>query len=172
MHRDSISLELLTEENFPLVRTICRKDIPEEYVDTVDNLMELTRYGNEHHCLGHTYVVNYEKKYIGILLLGEAIPWETDPKEMREVPFYRLMGFVLDQNFRGQGIGGAVLEMAVQQVYRDFGPRPISLGCHKDNRAAERFYLRHGFVKTQAMEGNDYYFFRYPIPETSSEKNS
>ncbi len=36
------------------------------------------------------------------------------------------------------------------------------MGVHKDNIDAARFYERHGFVKTEAMEGNDYYFFRYP----------
>ena len=30
---------------------------------------------------------------------------------MRETPFYRLMGFVLDRSFRGQGIGGAVFKL-------------------------------------------------------------
>ena len=100
------------------------------------------------------------KNTIGLILLGEAIPWETDPPEMRREPFYRLMGFVVDRQHRGRGIGGEILEKTIQIVYRDFGRRPIALGCHKDNTRAERFYLRHGFKKTNAMEENDYYYLR------------
>ena len=47
----------------------------------------------------------------------------------------------------------------------DTGVRPIALGCHKDNHKAEKFYIRHGFKKTDVMEGNDYYYLRYPSIE-------
>ena len=87
--------------------------------------------------------MKYNENSIGLILLGEAIPWETDPPEMSKEPFYRLMGFVVDKK------------------YRDYGKRPIALGCHKDNIQAERFYLRHGFKKTNVMEGNDYYYLRF-----------
>ena len=40
--------------------------------------------------------------------------------------------------------------------------RPIALGCHKDNKLAADFYVRHGFRKTMYMEGNDFYYLRYP----------
>ena len=124
-------------------------------------LMDITDYGLDHHCFGHTFVVKHCGKPIALILLGEAIPWETDPPEMKKEPFYRLMGFVVDKEYRGCGIGGEILEKTIQLVYRDFGERPIALGCHKDNIRAERFYLRHGFTKTDAMEGNDHYYLRY-----------
>ena len=79
---------------------------------------------------------------------------------MSKEPFYRLMGFVVDKEYRGCGIGGEILEKTIQFVYRDFGKRSIALGCHKDNTRAEHFYLRHGFKKTDVMEGNDYYYLR------------
>lgn len=156
-----VTLEPLTAANLQEARGIRREDISEEFVDTVDTLWELTQYGNEHGCLGRTFVVRYRGSCAGALLLGEAIPWETDPPEMQDTPFYRLMGFVIDRRFRGMGLGSAALEMAVGQVYREFGARPIALGVHKDNIGAQRFYLRHGFQKTQAMEGNDCYFLRF-----------
>ena len=154
--------EELTHENFGAVRLIDRSDVPEEFVDTVDTIMEITDYGVEHGCLGHTFAVKVGGRYVGVILLGEAIPWETDPPEMRERPFYRLMGFVIDRRYRGAGLGGAVLERTVETVCRDFGVRPIALGCHKDNAAAERFWIKHGFRKTQYREGDDFYYFRYP----------
>ncbi|MDD4296453.1 MAG: GNAT family N-acetyltransferase [Ruminiclostridium sp.] len=155
-----IQLELLTEENIDKVRAICRDDISEEWVDSVDTLMDYTNYGIEHGCIGHAYAIRYEDDYIGVILLGEAIPWETDPIEMQNAPFYRLMGFVLDNHYRGYGLGGAVLEMVITQVYEEFGVRPIACGVHRDNLRAAKFYERHGFLKNNAIEGNDIYYLR------------
>lgn len=162
MMEQKIQLELLDEGNIDGVRTIRREDISEEFVDGADAIMEYTQYGLEHGCKGHTYAVRYGAEYIGVILLGEAIEWETDPEEMRGVPFYRLMGFVIDKRYRSLGIGGRVLETVIGKVYREYGVRPIALGCHKDNHSAARFYERHGFRKTDVMEGNDYYYLRYP----------
>lgn len=157
---EKIRLELLDETNLDAVRAIDREDVSEAFVDSVDTIMEITRYGLDHHCLGHTYAIRYEETYVGVILMGEAIPWETDPQEMRGVPYYRLMGFVLDRRYRNGGIGGHVLETVIRRIYGEYGPRPIALGVHRDNHAAARFYQKHGFRKTQAMEGTDCYFLR------------
>ena len=157
-----INLELLAEANMDAVRAIHREDIPESWVDNADTLWELTQYGLEHNCMGHTYAVKYDDAYIGVILLGEAIPWETDPEEMKNEPFYRLMGFVIDGRYRSQGIGSKVLELVIDTIYKEYGIRPIALGVHKDNHGAARFYERHGFVAVDAMEGNDRYYLRYP----------
>ena len=78
-----VNLERLTEQNMDAVRAIHREDISESWVDNVDTLWELTQYGLEHSCIGHTFAVEYGEAYIGVILLGEAIPWETDPEEMK-----------------------------------------------------------------------------------------
>ena len=168
MSEQKIRLELMDESNFAEARAVDRNDICEEFVDSADTMIEYTKYGLEHACIGHTYVIRCGEKCIGFLLLGEAIEWETDPEEMKKEPFYRLMGFVMDKTYRSRGIGGQALEMAVGAVYEEYGARPIALGVHRDNHAAARFYERHGFRKTQVMEGNDYYYLRYP--EESSRK--
>lgn len=157
-----ISFELLSEENIRFIRRIRRDDVSEAFVDTADTIMALTQYGLAHHCKGHTYAIRFKTEYIGVILLGEAIPWETDPEEMRREPFYRLMGFVIDRRYRGRGIGGYVLESVIKRIYDAFGVRPIALGVHRDNTDAARFYLAHGFRETAAMEGNDRYYLRYP----------
>lgn len=162
-----INLELLAEANMDAVRAIHREDIPESWVDNADTLWELTQYGLEHNCIGHTYAIKCDDAYIGVILLGEAILWETDPEEMKKEPFYRLMGFVLDNRYRSQGIGGKVLEMVIDTIYQEYGVRPIALGVHKDNHGAARFYERHGFVAVDAMEGNDRYYIRYPLKENA-----
>lgn len=157
-----INLEFLTEQNIDAVRAICREDIPESWVDSADTLWELTQYGLKHNCKGHTYAVKYGDAYIGVILLGEAIPWETDPVEMKAELFYRLMGFVIDNRYRSRGIGSKVLEMVIDAIFGEYGVRPIALGVHKNNHAAARFYGKHRFSKTDAMEGNDVYYIRYP----------
>ena len=162
MEPQEIALELLSEANIGAARRIHREDISEAWVDSVDTLWDITQYGLEHYCIGHTYVVKFQDACIGVILLGEAIPWETDPEEMRNVPFYRLMGFVIDSRYRGWGIGGHVLERVIDAIYQEFGPRPIALGVHRDNLSAAKFYQKHGFRRTDKMEGNDYYFLRHP----------
>lgn len=157
-----IRLEPLTELNIDSARQIQREDISTDLVDDIDTIMELTRYGTEHNCIGDTYAIKYKSDYIGVILLGEAIPWETDPPEMKEVPFYRLMGFVLDKRYRNLGIGSYVLEKVIDTCYEKYGIRPIALGCHKDNVKAAEFYLRHGFKRTEYTEGDDRYYLRYP----------
>ncbi len=72
------------------------------------------------------------------------------------------MGFVIDKEHRNGGIGKRVLEVTINQVYSDFGKRPIALGCHKENIRAADFYMRNGFVSTNYFEGNDIYYLRYP----------
>lgn len=144
------------------VRRIRREDISEAFVDTAETIIELTHEGAEHGFLGHTFAICADDRCVGVLLLGEAVLWETDPPEMQHEPFYRLMGFIIDREYRNAGIGAWALEEAIRRVYDEFGVRPIALGVHKENHGAERFYLRHGFVKTDCFEGNDRYYLRYP----------
>jgi len=155
-----IILEQLTHENFPHALTIDRSDIPEEWVDTVETLMETTDYGFEHHLIGHTYLARLDDRWVGLIMVGEALPWDTDPDEMKGKPFYRVMGFVVDKACRNQGIGGIILEKAIQQVYEEFGRRSLALGVHRDNPNAGRFYERHGFRPMGVFEGDDEYYLR------------
>ncbi|MBP1535072.1 MAG: GNAT family N-acetyltransferase [Ruminococcus sp.] len=158
----NIVFEQLNPENFEKARAIDRSDIPENFVDTADTIMDITNYGLENGLIGHTYLIRSDGEYIGLIMIGEALVWDTDPPQLREEPFYRLMGFVLDKKCRGQGIGGEAMEKAIDKVYEDFGVRPIILGCHKDNTRAAEFYIKHGFKKTEFKEGNDVDYLRYP----------
>lgn len=158
--KTNLFLEQLTRENFHHARRIDREDIPEDWVDTAETIMELNEYGVEHHLIGHTYLVRLDDRYIGLIMVGEAIPWDTDPLEMQGVPFYRIMGFVVDREYRNRGLGGEIMEAAVEQVYQEFGKRPLALGVHRENLRAGRFYERHGFKRMGVFEGNDEYFLR------------
>ena len=155
-----IRLEQLTHENYSDALTVNRDDIPEEWVDNASYLMEVTDYGAEHHLKGHTFLVYSHEKPIGMIMIGEALAWETDPDEMKGKPFYRIMGFVVDKAYRNKGLGGIILESAIAQVYGEFGKRSIALGVHKDNVRVGKFYERHGFKRTGVYEGNDEYYLR------------
>ncbi len=156
----NLRFEELDHNNLNRARMIDRSDISEDFVDTVDTLMELTDYGVKHKCIGHTFLISVGDRPISIILLGEAIPWETDPPQVNETPFYRLMGFVIDKAYRGQGIGKIILDETIRRVYSEYGARSIVLGCHKDNLKAAAFYERYGFIKTEYMEGNDVYYIK------------
>lgn len=156
----TVTLEQLTHENFSDALSINRADIPKAWVDTAATLMETTDYGAEHHLLGHTYLARAEGKPVGLIMIGEALAWDTDPEEMKGKPFYRVMGFVVDQAYRNRGIGGEMLESAIEQVFAEFGKRSLALGVHQDNPRAGAFYERHGFRRTGVYEGNDEYYLR------------
>ena len=159
-----ITLEQFTHENYEQALEIDRDDIPETWVDSAATLMDLTDYGKEHHLLGHTYLARLDGRPVGLILIGEALAWETDPDEMRGVPFYRVMGFVVDKAYRNRGVGGEILERAIGQVFDEFGRRSLALGVHRENVRAGRFYERHGFRKTGVFEGSDEYYLRMIDP--------
>lgn len=161
----AIQLEQLTHENLPEACAIDRDDIPEAWVDDAETLMEFTDYGAENHLIGHTYIARKVEngqpgKAVGIIMIGEALEWPTDPEEMKGKPFYRVMGFAVDKDHRNKGIGGEILEKAISQVYEEFGRRSLALGVHKDNTRVGAFYERHGFKRMGMYEGNDEYYLR------------
>ncbi len=160
MQANDISLELLSRQNIEKVRSIHREDVPTSFVEDADSIFALTEYGTAHHLAGCAYAIRYQDQYVGLILIGEAIPWECDPPVMRKMPFYRILGFVIDNRYRSRGIGGAAFELAIQNVYNQFGARPLALGVHKDNHAASQFYKRHGFHKADAWDGADEYYLR------------
>lgn len=157
---ENIILEHLTHENYKHACEINRDDIPEEWVDTAATIMDINDYGLENNLIGHTFLARIGDKYIGLIMVGEALPWDTDPIEMKGVPFYRLMGFVVDKEYRNRGLGSVIMEKGIEQVYQEFGRRSLALGVHRENTQAGRFYERHGFRKTGVFEGDDEYYLR------------
>ena len=115
--------------------------------------------------IGVGYMDDWLQKILGEMT-GEEESFDSllaDPDEMKGRPFYRIMGFVVDRNYRSRGIGGGILEKAVRQVYDEFGPRPLALGVHRENLRAGEFYIRHGFKPTGVYEGNDEYYLRVNV---------
>lgn len=163
-----LRLEYVDDRNRDDVLRIDRSDISEDWVDSIPAILDLHQYGLDHSCIGHTYAVYADDICIGIILMGEGIPWPCDPPEIAGVPFYRIMGFVLDMAWRGRGLGSQVLETVIARIFDEFGPRPILIGVQAENLRAADFYLRHGFSPTEAWDEDDRFYIRYPAKEEPS----
>ena len=79
-----IVLKQLTHDNFAHASAIRRDDIPQEWVDTAASLMKVTDYGAQHHLIGHTFLAYIQGKPVGLIMIGEALAWSTDPDEMKK----------------------------------------------------------------------------------------
>ena len=157
-----IRLEELTDSRRNDVLGIDRSDISEDWVDSIPDILALHQYGLDHGCIGHTYAIYAEDACIGIILMGEGIPWPCDPPEVAGIPFYRIMGFVIDKTWRGKGLGSQVLEAVIARIFGEFGSRPILIGVQQDNVRAADFYLRHGFRPTDSWDEDDRFYVRFP----------
>lgn len=79
-------------------------------------------------------------------------------------------GYSLDHlyvipKFQGQGIGAEVLRVLLAEADRK--AQPVKVGALKES-ASNRFYQRHGFVKTGEREW-DVYYERAPSAQRSGE---
>lgn len=155
-----IELELLNKDNENMVREIQRDDIPICFVEDISHTIELSKYGEKNNLRGHCYAIKYEEKYIGIVLIGEAIEGEEDPDELKGTGFFRVIGYVIDKEYRGRGIGSKALELALNEIYREYGSVPILLECHKDNERAIKFYIKMGFRNTNILNNQDYFLIK------------
>lgn len=155
-----VQLQELNDSNKKFLKEIQRDDIPKNFVEDVEDTIELSEYGESNNLKGHCYAILYNNIFVGIILIGEAIECSADPEAVKGSLFFRIMGFVIDQNFRGMGIGSEALEKAIHSIYSEFGPAPVVLECHKDNGEALKFYTRNGFRNTFILNNQDYYLIR------------
>ncbi|MBO4846120.1 MAG: GNAT family N-acetyltransferase [Lachnospiraceae bacterium] len=156
----NITLEEMSFDNCQKAYDIDRSDIPYSFVEDVDTLISTLRYGAENDLIGHAYLAKYDDRYIATIMIGEGISGDADPLEVQNIPFYRLMFFVIDKSYRGQGLGTAILNEAIDRIYQEFGKRPLVIEVQNENENAARFYERNGFVKTKYTVGDDRYYIR------------
>lgn len=157
-----IQIEPLSEENEKYLLQIQREDIPTQFVEEVSFTIDTVKYGAEHGYRGRCYAVKYDDNYVGILLIGEAIEEDADPDEVKGKVFFRILGFVIDSRYQGMGIGSVALNLAIEDIYREYGRVILLLECNKENLRAIRFYEKNGFQNTGIINENDgdYYLIR------------
>ena len=157
-----IQIEPISEDNEKYLLQIQRDDIPTQFVDEVSFTIDSTKYGAEHGYRGCCYAVKYDDNYVGILLIGEAIEEDADPDEVKGKVFFRILGFVIDSRYQGKGIGSVALNLAIEDIYREYGKVILVLECNQENQGAIRFYEKNGFENTGVINENDgdYYLMR------------
>ncbi len=89
--------------------------------------------------------VMFQEQPIGLLQLATL---QGAAEGVGHIPF-----LYLRSDCRGRGIGGQLLGQAVS-VYRDMGRKRLRLLCDPENGPAQRFYGRHGFIKTGQAPGS------------------
>ncbi|USB33451.1 GNAT family N-acetyltransferase [Paenibacillus sp. YPG26] len=72
-------------------------------------------------------------------------------------PLVNVLGFVVRENNRNQGIGGMLMER-LEQWARDCGSSGIKLLSHPSRVQAHRFYERRGFIFTKDQKNFVKYF--------------
>ena len=155
-----LNLHILNNSNRQRLLNIKRDDIPFDFVQDVKEIIQLTEYGDKHQLRGHCYTIKCDDDYVGIILIGEGIESERDPDEIKGIFFYRILGFVIDKDFRGLGIGSWAIEQSIQNIYAEYGVAPIVIECHKNNIKAIKFYENHHFRNTYVIENENYYMIR------------
>ncbi|MFF7792724.1 GNAT family N-acetyltransferase [Streptomyces sp. NPDC007991] len=75
----------------------------------------------------------------------------------------KLFQFHVDPGHWRRGVGSA-LHAACAEAWASGGKRTAVLDVHVDNRRAQRFYRRHGWVPEPAEPGDHHLTMRLPLP--------
>lgn len=95
------------------------------------------------------YVAKLGETVVGYVVL--SIMTKSGPGTV-EKKVIRLDSICVDEKFRGQGIGKAMM-MDVRALSKAFGCREVLLGVHPENDAAVSFYQKCGFrIRTINMD--------------------
>lgn len=84
-----------------------------------------------------TFVAVHENQVVGWIGVEQAIMIES-------LPYCEINGLVIDENFRGQGIGKLLIEKAKQWAM-ERGNQKIGLRCNVKRTEAHLFYRHLGF---------------------------
>ena len=90
------------------------------------------------------FVAEYEKKVIGWIGVSQAIMIEYNP-------FCEINGLVIDENYRGKGVGKLLIDQAKQWT-RDKGNATLRVRCNVIRKEAHIFYQRLGFKETKEQK--------------------
>lgn len=150
-----ITLELLSHKNEEELLKLDRGDIPDKYVEHVEYTINMSHYGIENGLDGFCTAIKNDDKYIGIILVGEAIWGDMDPIEVKNRNPFRILGFMIDKKYRGQGIGRHAFKMILNKFYLEYGDKPLLLECYKENKIAKKFYEKFGFIDTGISTATD-----------------
>jgi GNAT superfamily N-acetyltransferase len=94
---------------------------------------------------GHNaFVAVHEGKIIGWIGVAEALQIES-------APFCEIKGLIVDERYRGHGIGKLLIEK-VKQWSRETGNKTLRLRTNMIRKEAHLFYQRLGFKETKQQK--------------------
>jgi GNAT superfamily N-acetyltransferase len=128
--------EAKTTDAADLARLVSQLGYPSTEQDMAERLEALA--GKPEYVL---FVAESSGRVVGLVgaFLGYALEFSG--------PWGRLMGLVVDEPFRGQGIGRRLMER-IEAWLRDHGATRLTLTSGKQRTEAHRFYRRLGYEET------------------------
>ena len=94
---------------------------------------------------GHNaFVAIFENRIIGWIGVAEALQIES-------APFCEIRGLIVDERYRGQGIGKLLIEK-VNQWSKETGNKALRLRCNMTRKEAHLFYQNLGFKEIKEQK--------------------
>ena len=94
---------------------------------------------------GHNaFVALHENEIIGWIGVAEALQIES-------APFCEIRGVIVDENYRGKGIGKLLIEK-VKQWGKETGNKTLRLRCNMIRKEAHLFYQHLGFKEIKEQK--------------------
>jgi GNAT superfamily N-acetyltransferase len=94
---------------------------------------------------GHNAFVDiFENRIIGWIGVAEALQIES-------APFCEIRGLIVDERYRGQGIGKLLIEK-VKQWSKETGNKTLRLRCNMIRKEAHLFYQHLGFKEIKEQK--------------------
>lgn len=90
------------------------------------------------------FVAVHEKQIVGWIGVAQTIMIEM-------TPYCEINGLVIDEKFRGKGIGKLLIEKAKQWA-KEKGNNMIRLRCNVKRKETHKFYQHLGFIETKEQK--------------------
>lgn len=150
----TVTIQDITFQNINHLLNLEIGDVSKEFFDAPSQTIAFAYCGLLANLDGFCNAIYVDEKPVGLFLIGEAIRDESDPKELlQSEKYFRFMGFVIDKNFRGKGIGKSAFRQALQKFDEKYN-FPLYIECHKNNSPAYHLYLSEGFKDTTQLRNN------------------
>ena len=92
----------------------------------------------------NAFVALHEDKIVGWIGVAEALQIES-------APFNEIRGVIVDEQYRGHGIGKLLIER-VKQWSRETGNKTLRLRCNMTRKEAHLFYQHLGFKEIKEQK--------------------
>ena len=142
-----VSIKEITEENFQQCLQL-KASVPDsQFVDTVEySLAEAWLYYNDM----RPFAI-----YLGSNIIGFVSMYTGEEN-------YQIINFLIDNMFRGAGIGTKAARICIDYLSKSYGAKRISVPVHERHLAACKFWEKLGFGLSDSIE-DSYIYMRLEL---------